>query len=170
MKTFYNLYYVTRRRLGLPAMPLRFFESLSRNLGTDKVNLLFAKRGEEVLAGVLTFTWKDMVLVECLGEGEGGRKLGANQLLWWEAIRQACDKGYSVFSFGRTHNSNKGLMEFKRRWGTVEENLSAFAHPAEEMSGYTSEGTLTSALRRLTSVAPAPLYSRFSAACYRHLG
>ena len=108
--------------------------------------------------------------MECLGEGEGARKLGANQLLWWEAIRQACENGYSVFSFGRTHNSNKGLMEFKRRWGTVQEDLSAFAHPSPDLNGYNSEGAFTVALRRLTSVAPAPLYRQFSAACYRHLG
>jgi hypothetical protein len=169
LEAFYNLYYATRKRLGLPAMPFQFFDSLSRNLGSEKIALLFARQGSEILAGVLAFKWKDMILVECLGEAEGARKVGANQLLWWEAIKAACDQGYGVFSFGRTHHSNKGLMEYKRRWGTVEEDLSAFGSPALKKM-YTSEGTMTAALRRLTSLAPGPIYRRFSAACYRHLG
>ena len=168
LETFYNLYYGTRKRLGLPAMPFHFFGSLAHNLGSEKIELLFAKHGSDVLAGVLAFKWKNMVLVECLGEGVGARKVGANQLLWWEAIKDACDQGYGVFSFGRTHHANTGLMEFKRRWGTVEEHLCAFASPVLKM--YTSDGAMTAALRRLTSVAPGPIYRLFSAACYRHLG
>jgi Acetyltransferase (GNAT) domain len=171
LKTFYDLYCLTRHRLGLPSMPFRFFDSLYRHLGSDRVLLLHARRGTQVLGSILAFKWKEMIAVECMGEGPEARKLGVNQLLWWEAIRLACEQGYRLFSFGRTHQSNKGLVDFKRRWGTQQELLPVFVHPAPSRRiVYTAEGMVTRFLRRLTSAAPDALYFRFSAACYRHLG
>lgn len=171
LKTFYDLYCVTRHRLGLPAMPFQFFDSLYRHLGSERILLLHARKNKTILGSVLAFRWKDVVAVECMGEGPEARKLGVNQLLWWEAIRKSYEGGYKCFSFGRTHQSNKGLIEFKRRWGTQEELLPVFVQPAPKRSVvYTAEGAMTRLLRRLTSATPDALYLRFSAICYRHLG
>jgi hypothetical protein len=172
MKTFYDLYCTTRRGLGLPAMPLHFFEYLYSNLGSEKIILSFARRDEKTLGAILATKWKSMFSVECVGEQAGARKLGVNQLLWWEAIRRACGEGYSVFSFGRTHKSNTGLMDYKRRWGAREESLPLFIHPvsATQHTMDSETSRMTRVMRRVASLAPISLYRSFSAACYRHLG
>ena len=135
LSSFYDLYCLTRHRLGLPAMPFRFFDSLYRHLGSETVLLFHARKGEQILASALALKWKDMVAVECTGEKPHARKLGVNQLLWWEAIRRASEAGCTLFSFGRTHQSNRGLLEFKRRWGTQEEFLPTFAQPVPAGEG-----------------------------------
>jgi CelD/BcsL family acetyltransferase involved in cellulose biosynthesis len=170
LSSFYDLYCLTRHRLGLPAMPFRFFDSLYRHLG-ETVLLFHARKGEQILGSALAFKWKDMVSVECIGEKPHARKLGVSQLLWWEAIRRASEGGCTLFSFGRTHQFNKGLVEFKRRWGTQEEFLPTFVQPvpAGEVT-YTANGTMTQICRRLIRFAPSSLYRCFSAVCYRHLG
>ena len=171
LKSFYDLYCYTRHRLGLPSMPFQFFDSIYRHLGSDHVLLLHARKDQQIVGSVLAFKWKDTIAVECMGEGPEARRLGVNQLLWWEAIRLACGEGYRLFSFGRTHRSNKGLLDFKRRWGTQEEMLPVFVYPAPTRRVvYTAEGAATRMLRRLISTAPDVLYFPFSAVCYRHLG
>lgn len=171
LKTFYDLYCYTRHRLGLPSMPFRFFDSIYRHLGSDRILLMHARLDEQIVGSLLAFKWKDTIAVECMGERRAARTLGVNQLLWWEAIRHACEEEFRIFSFGRTHRSNKGLLDFKRRWGTQEEVLPVFVHPAPTKGVvYTAEGTMTRFLRRLTSATPDALYTRFSALCYRHLG
>lgn len=171
LDSFYDLYCLTRHRLGLPAMPFRFFDSLYRHLGGETVLLFHARKGEQILGSVLAFKWKDMFAVECTGTEPEARKLGVSQLLWWEAIRHACERGCTLFSFGRTHKSNRGLLEFKRRWGTQEEILATFVQPVPAaMVTDSADGTMTQILRRLTRIAPASVHRCLSAICYRHLG
>ena len=52
----------------------------------------------------------------------------------WSAIRLACDQGFRLFDFGRTELGNEGLREFKRGWGTSEQELfySSIGAPATD--------------------------------------
>lgn len=45
-----------------------------------------------------------------------------NNLLYWEAIREACQKGYRRFDFGRS-SLGSGPYRFKKQWGGVDEPL-----------------------------------------------
>src|SRR5262249_17601327 len=46
-----------------------------------------------------------------------------NHLLFWHAIRAACERGCRWFDFGRTDIGQEGLRNFKLSWGAVEEPL-----------------------------------------------
>ena len=51
------------------------------------------------------------------------QQLRPNHLLFWSAIREACEDGFEVFDFGRTDLDGDSLREFKLGWGTIEEPL-----------------------------------------------
>ena len=41
----------------------------------------------------------------------------------WEGIKEACKKKCLTFDFGRTSIANKGLCQYKSRWGAIEAPL-----------------------------------------------
>lgn len=127
LRIFYNLYVSTRRRLGLPPQPYRFFECLRHELGpSGRLKLLFARHGGEDIAGILLFQFRRRVYWEAIGEYPGSRPLNPTHFLVWQAIQHSCNEGCSVFDFGRTSIDNQGLMDFKRRWGTQVSDLPEF--------------------------------------------
>jgi CelD/BcsL family acetyltransferase involved in cellulose biosynthesis len=122
--TFYALHLRTRRRQGVPVQPRRFFGLLwdgliERGLGT----LLLAYSGTTPVAGAVFLTWNRAVTYKFGASEPAYWGLRPNNLLFWEAIREACDRGDRTLDFGRTELDNRGLREFKSGWGAREEPL-----------------------------------------------
>jgi hypothetical protein len=113
-----------------------------------------------------------MYIYECLGEDAGMRNEGVNQLLFWEAIQQATKENYQCFSWGRTSVDNTGLLEFKRRWATVEEDLPTIVFPAQTANGAPTNKTPSSMrfMNWALARSPGPVYRQLSDFCYRHWG
>ena len=44
------------------------------------------------------------------------RALGTNDLMYWQVMRRAADRGYRIFDFGRS-KVGTGPYHFKRNWG-----------------------------------------------------
>ena len=44
------------------------------------------------------------------------RGLAANDFMYWEVMRRACERGYRKFDFGRS-KIGTGAYAFKRNWG-----------------------------------------------------
>ena len=122
---FHRLLSATRRRLGLPAMPLRFLQEIWGTLGSEHRRLWLARKGDQIVAGLLATMAGEMLGLDYYGEEEDVRDLGVNALLYWNALCEAQEMGMDRFSLGRTGMSgaSDGLLEFKRRWGGVEEKL-----------------------------------------------
>lgn len=161
----------TRRRLSLPPMPRSFFDAMRRWLWPDRMKVFFALQNGEPIACHLVLTGGDLWISDHSGCLDGTPR-GVNQLLYWETIRHARAAGAKAFSFGRTAVSNAGLLDYKRRWGTVEEDIVSFSsraglaapmHAAEETVPY----RLIQHVVRRTPMAVGEMIGRF---CYRHLG
>ncbi len=168
---FYPLFVNTRRRLGLPWVPYRFFDALNRSIGPEGLSCFMARNDEGLVAGVLTFHFKDTLILESLGDSEASHKSGAVQLIFWTAIQQACLEGYRFVSFGRTEKDNEGLASHKRCWGCVEETLTDYCYPRESAS--TPRGRMgdDAARRWMGTVlrkAPLPIGSALGRLLYRH--
>lgn len=165
----------TRRRLSLPPMPIRLLTAFRKHLWPEHMKMLIAYQGSAPVGCHVLLVSDDLWISEYSGNVEGALH-GVNQLLYWEAIRRAQLAGAKHFSFGRTAASNTGLLEYKRRWGTLEEDLVEFVSPspAESTADATSksrEQTLAyRGLKRLLSKAPMPVCNAIGAFCYRHLG
>jgi len=124
VEAFYGLHLRTRRRQGVPVQPRRFFELLwSRILEPGLGFVLLAYSGPTPVAGAVFLTWGSTVTYKYGASDTAFLRFRPNHLIFWEAIRWACESGYGTFDFGRTDVANTGLREFKSGWGTREEPL-----------------------------------------------
>jgi CelD/BcsL family acetyltransferase involved in cellulose biosynthesis len=123
--TFYRLHVQTRRRLGMPAQPRRFFEALwSRVLAPGHGWLLLAETaghtpvaGAVFLSGTTTLTYK-------YGASDAAFwRLRPNHLLFWHALRTACEDRYESFDWGRSDLEDQSLRAFKSGWAADESRL-----------------------------------------------
>jgi Acetyltransferase (GNAT) domain len=84
--------------------------------------IILVQHGSKVIGGGLCLTFRDTVLVPWASSLRPYFHLCPNNLLYWETIRTACDKGLVHFDFGRSSRGS-GTYQFKKQWGAVEECL-----------------------------------------------
>lgn len=123
--TFYELHLETRRRLGVPIQPRRYFELLwERILAPGRGFVLLAYWNAIPIAGAVFLAWNGTMTYKYSASRQEFWKLRPNNLVIWDAIRWGCENGLHTFDFGRTSLENEGLRSFKRGWGTAEVTLS----------------------------------------------
>jgi CelD/BcsL family acetyltransferase involved in cellulose biosynthesis len=122
---FYELHLETRRRLGVPIQPRRYFELLwERIVAPGHGFVLLAYWNALPIAGAVFLAWNGMITYKYSASRQEFWRLRPNNLVIWDAIRWGCENGFHTFDFGRTEPGNEGLREFKRGWGTAEATLS----------------------------------------------
>lgn len=123
--TYYKLHILTRRRLGVPVQPRRFFDLICERLlapGFGFVATAMVK-GEPVAAGL--YLSYNRTLVAKFGASDPNRQgTGAGYLIDWEVMRAACTEGYHTLDLGRTDLDAEGLRRYKSGWGGEERLLS----------------------------------------------
>jgi CelD/BcsL family acetyltransferase involved in cellulose biosynthesis len=165
--TYYALHVRTRQRQGVPVQPRRFFgliwdRLLERGLGT----LLLAYSGTTPVAGAVFLHWNRAVTYKFGASDPAYWALRPNNLLFWEAIREACGRGDRVLDFGRTELENQGLREFKSGWGAREEPLVyTFAGAAPHTE---AQGLVVRALGTAIRHSPAWVCRAVGEAGYRY--
>jgi len=121
---FYRLQVDLRRRLGLPVQPRRFFRLLwSRMIEPGLGRVLLVKVGNETVAGAVFLAWNRTVVYKYGASDPRYWPLRPNNLLFWQAIRWACEEGYDRLHFGRTNLSSPSLRRFKLGWAAQEHKL-----------------------------------------------
>lgn len=124
LDTFYALHLATRRRLGVPIQPRRFFRLLwERVLEPGGGFVLVAEAAGEPAAAAVFLTSSDTVVYKFGASDAAAWPLRPNHALFWHAIRTCCEAGHRRFSFGRTDLDDEGLRAFKRGWGAAEAPL-----------------------------------------------
>jgi len=68
------------------------------------------------VASVLNFYFRDEVLPFYGGGVHAARALAANDFMYWEVMRRACERGCRIFDFGRS-KIGTGSYAFKCNWG-----------------------------------------------------
>jgi CelD/BcsL family acetyltransferase involved in cellulose biosynthesis len=121
------------------------------------------------VAAALFLAGNGTVIYKFGASDEAAWSLRPNHLLFWHAIRAACEDGYGTFDFGRTDAGHDSLATFKRSWGAEEEPLAysilGRAPPAEAGHG-TAERVLGLVIRHtppLVCRAAGELLYRFVA-------
>jgi FemAB-related protein (PEP-CTERM system-associated) len=118
---FYPLYGRRVRRLGTPAYPRAYFRALLEVFGSD-CEILTVLGGLRPLASVLSFRFREEALPYYSGGDPAARGLAANDFMYWEVMRRACESGARVFDFGRS-KIGTGAFAYKRIWGFEPEPL-----------------------------------------------
>jgi CelD/BcsL family acetyltransferase involved in cellulose biosynthesis len=166
---FYQMQLETRRRIGVPVQPWKFFDLLGRNLLARGLGfVLLAYRDTQCLAGGLFMHWQQTITYKYAASSNEGQECRPNNLLSWTAMRWGCENGCTVFDLGRTDLENAGLRRFKKGWGAEESPL--IYSVLSTLPPNTSNGKLTSFVETVIQKMP-PWVCRVSGELlYRHFG
>jgi FemAB-related protein (PEP-CTERM system-associated) len=111
----HDIYAHSVRNLGTPVFSRRYFELLKEEFG-DSCDIVTVLHGTKPVASVLNFYFRDEVLPYYGGGLSEARDLAANDFMYWEVMRRACERGFKLFDFGRS-KAGTGAYSFKRNWG-----------------------------------------------------
>jgi len=123
--TYYRLHTLTRRRLGVPVQPRRFFDLIAERLVTQGYGFVATAMldGEAIASGL--YLGHNGVLTAKFGASDPAhRNTGAGSLCDWEVMVSASREGqFHTLDFGRTDADAEGLRAYKSGWGAEETPL-----------------------------------------------
>jgi len=118
---FYAAYASSVHRLGTPVFGRRYFSLLKQVFG-DACEVRVIIHQGAVVAGVLSFFFRDEVLPYYGGGTPAARALAGNDFMYWDLMRAAAARGCRRFDFGRS-KVGTGAYDFKKNWGFAPEPL-----------------------------------------------
>lgn len=168
VRSFYDLHLRTRRRLGVPTQPLRFFRLVWERLVTDDLGFAaLAYDGSRVVAGGLFLRWNGVTTYKFGASEADAWKLRPNHLLLWEVIQRACAAGDRLFDWGRTEREHEGLRNFKLGWAQEQEvTYSVIADEPPAGGSRRGEAALAGVIRR----SPVWVSRAIGKVLYGHFG
>jgi CelD/BcsL family acetyltransferase involved in cellulose biosynthesis len=166
-RVYYALHLQTRRRLGVPVQPRRFFRLLwQRVLAPGHGRLLLACAEGAPIAGAVFLEAGPTVIYKYGASDAAAWGRRPNNLLFAEAIASAAERGFAAFDFGRSDLADTGLRAFKAGWGAEERPLVyARTRGAEPAS---APGPAGEALARLIRRSPPAVCRGLGEALYRY--
>ena len=121
VERFHDIYAASVRNLGTPVFSLRFFHILLEEF-PEASELTMVWKGEQALASVLSFRFRDWIVPYYGGSLLEGRKYAANNFMYWEVMTHALQSGLRYFDFGRS-KLGTGAYAFKTQWNMREHPL-----------------------------------------------
>ena len=124
IEQFYRLHLITRKKLGVPIQPKKFFYHFWNEI--IKIGLgyvaLVTYQNNIISAGI--FAGFDKVITYKFSASDPKYlRLHPNHLMLWTGIQEAKKRGFEILDFGRTDLETESLRKFKQGWGTKEEPL-----------------------------------------------
>jgi FemAB-related protein (PEP-CTERM system-associated) len=111
----YRVYAESVRNLGTPVFAKSYLRILREEFA-DCSDIVTVTSGGRAVASVLNFYFRDEVLPYYGGGVHDARTLAANDFMYWEVMRRACERGFRMFDFGRS-KVGTGSYAFKHNWG-----------------------------------------------------
>lgn len=132
------LYLDTMRRNAVPPRPLRFFVALWELLRPQgMMQLLLAEQQRagrsRIIAGTIFLPLGRTVPFAFNGSRLRDLSLRPNDIIYWEAINDACRRGFQSFDFGEVAEGNSELAKYKSKWGAEPVRLHRYYYPASHM-------------------------------------
>ncbi|ADE16289.1 FemAB-related protein, PEP-CTERM system-associated [Nitrosococcus halophilus Nc 4] len=115
IERFFLIYSESVRNLGTPVFPKHYFKTLKAVFG-DRCEILTILYQGCPVSSVMSFYFRDEVLPYYGGGSATARDFKANDFMYWELMRRACERGLHVFDYGRS-KLNTGSYRFKTHWG-----------------------------------------------------
>jgi len=172
-REFYELFWRTRRSLGVPTYPLSLFEAFAQRLCVEKcASFLLATAEGKCIGGMVLFSHRDVVIDAYAASSREALDLRPNDFLAWEAIKWAIVNGYRYFDFGADAPGQASLLQFKAKWTATQEPLSYFHYSvsgqAPPVPDPSSSFTARIA-RRVLPYLPGAIYGQVSRLGIRQL-
>jgi hypothetical protein len=116
---YYEMVTETLGRAGIDPLPKSFRKRVLQDLGLKGMaDLLLAKHKGETVAGEIVLYYKDTATAWDLGWRRESASLSPNDLLNWEIMKRASQKGYKYFDMPRFEPDRlPGIAEWKKAFG-----------------------------------------------------
>lgn len=110
-----------KRNLGTPFFGRNWLAGIKQKFG-EAANITTVTHRGQTVCSVMSFLFRDEVLPYYGGGGDLARELSGNDFMYWAVMKEACEKGLSVFDYGRS-SIDSGAYRFKKHWGFEPEPL-----------------------------------------------
>lgn len=169
LRDFYTLFVKTRSRHHVPPTPFKWFRNLIHCLEKG-LEIRVAYQQETPIAAILTLRFRDVVHFKYGCSDARFNRLGATPWLLWRAIAAARLAGATGFDFGRTDESNKGLLAFKNHWSPQPRRLIYWRFPDNPFLLSPAQSWNLKMAKRALSFMPNALLRLTGKLFYRHVG
>ena len=126
LNAFYQVFSEHMRDLGTPVYPKKLFSEVRDAFGPSLRIITVHYEGEPAAAAI-TIGQGNLTEVPWASALKKFSKHSPNMLLYWEAMKAACDDGYRIFDFGRS-SPESGTFRFKQQWGAEPVGLHWYYH------------------------------------------
>ena len=128
LERFYEIQLESRRRLGLPSQPWRFFRLAHDTFAPNgDLDVWIANENGSDTASAVFLRDRDVIHYKW-GARRPNSNSSANHLLFWNAIEEFA-RGNRILDLGRTDIRNQGLMRFKKELGATVHPLPSSFYP-----------------------------------------
>jgi hypothetical protein len=166
---FFGLQLESRRRLGVPSQPLKFFRTVHEVFARlDSIEVWFALHQGKRIAAVVVLRDGNVLHAKWSARVAGSPD-GASHLIFM-AIAEHHAQHTGSLDFGRTDSRNRGLSRFKRELGAAATDLPYSYFP--QMPTVTSAENLTGVWQTASRVwrnLPLPVARVLNNVTYRYL-
>jgi len=171
MAEYYRLHCLTRQRHGLPPQPAYFFQNIQEHIMAHNFGFvtLVSYKGRNV-AGAVFFTFGSRAVYKFGASEIEYQHLHPNYLLFWYVIQWLCHNDYKELCFGRTAQSNQGLMQFKDGWGTRKSYIHYYRYDIKTRSFMQSTNGQAEVGSHLCRKMPMTLLQLAGSLLYKHIG
>lgn len=114
LQEFYAVMRESWRDLGTPLYSPDYFAAILNEFPAD-TRVFVCHRGGEPVAVAFNGHSADTVEGMWAGATSLGRDLNANYALYWEMIKDACERGFRRYHLGRS-TAGSGAEQFKKKW------------------------------------------------------
>ena len=121
LDTFYQLLAESWKSLGTPIYQKKYFQRVIEEFG-DMIRIFVCYQGDTPIATAFNGNYKHTVEGMWAGGLAEARKLQPNYVLYWEMIKDACERGFQNFHLGRS-TVDSGAEQFKKKWNAQQTQL-----------------------------------------------
>jgi FemAB-related protein (PEP-CTERM system-associated) len=123
---FYLVLQHSWRDLGTPLYDRGYFAAVLEAF-PESTRVFVCRQDDEAVAVALVGYHRDVVEGMWAGATKAGHALDANYVLYWEMIKDACERGYQRFHLGRS-TAGSGAEQFKKKWNAIPKQLYWYYH------------------------------------------
>ena len=121
IEPFYSLYADSMHRMGTPAYPKKYIQSLIAIFG-DRAEVVFVENQGRPLCAMLCFHFKNRILPYYAGAISEAYSCYAYTFMFWSAVKRGLALGFDMADFGRSIRGT-GSFDFKKNWGMERQPL-----------------------------------------------
>ncbi len=118
---FYSVMQRSWRDLGTPLYAPAYFEAIVEAF-PERTRMFVCHRNDEPVAVAFNGYFAGTVEGMWAGTTPMGHELNANYVLYWEMIKDSCERGYRRFHLGRS-TAGSGAEQFKKKWNATTTQL-----------------------------------------------